>query len=58
MMSKFFYAQWEHPQKLDWVEQVKKDLSDFGMPSDLEEIETKSVQAFKNITEKKAKEFE
>ena len=44
MISKFFYAQWEHPQKQDWVEQVKKDLCDFGMPRDLETIEAKSVK--------------
>ena len=56
MISKFFYAQWEHPQ--DWVEQVKKDVCDLGMPRDLETIEAKSVQGFKNITKKKAKEFE
>ena len=32
MLSNFFYTQWEHSVKLDWTEQVKKDLSDFGLP--------------------------
>ena len=58
MLSRVFYAQWEHAQKQDWVEQVQKDLRDFGMPRDLETIQAKSEYVFKNLTKKKAKEFE
>ena len=40
------------------MEQVQKDLRDFGMPRDLETIQAKSEYVFKNLTKKKAKEFE
>ena len=58
MLSKFFYAQWEDCTKLDWVEQVKEDLSDFGLPKDLEILESKSEFSMKNLVKKKAKEYE
>ena len=32
MHTKFFQHQWDHPSKLDWTEQVRKDLLDLGMP--------------------------
>ena len=34
MLSKFFYAQWEHPDKLDCVELAKCDLKDFDISND------------------------
>ena len=58
MLSNFFYTQWEHSVKLDWTEQVKKDLSDFGLPRDLESLENLSVKYCKNLIKKKAKEYE
>ena len=58
MLSKFFYAQWQHSSRLDWTEQVKMDLFDFGLPRDLELLESKSTNNFKNLIKKKAREFE
>ena len=39
MLSEFFSTQWNHSTKLDWTEQVKLDLLDFGLPRDLETLE-------------------
>ena len=58
MLSKFFYAQWQHSSRLDWTEQVKMDLFDFGLPRDLELLESRSTNNFKNLIKKKAREFE
>ena len=58
MLSKFFYAQWDHSLKLDWTEQVKVDLKDFGLPRDLEALEKKSKYSFKNLIKKKTNEYE
>ena len=58
MMSEFFFAQWNHSSKNDWTEQVRKDLSDFGYPRDLECLEQKSVDSFKKLTKKKMMEYE
>ena len=58
MMSEFFFAQWNHSSKNDWTEQVRKDLSDFGFPRDLESLEQKSVESFKKLTKKKMMEYE
>ena len=58
MLAKFFYAQWSHSSKLDWTEQLKVDLFDFDLPRDLETLEKQSVNSFKNLIKKKAKEYE
>ena len=58
MLYTFFRMQWKYPApKNEWTEQVKADLSDFGFPVDLEYLEGKSVNWFKNEVKKKAKEF-
>ena len=57
MLSKFFYAQWQHSSRLDWTEQVKVDLFDFGLPRELELLESKSTKKFKNLIKKEAREF-
>ena len=55
MLSNFFHAQWEHSTKLDWTEQVKLDLIDFGLTSNLESLEKMSIFTFKNLIKKRAK---
>ena len=52
------FAQWSHSSKLDWTEQLKVDLFDFDLPRDLETLEKQSVNSFKNLIKKKAKEYE
>ena len=58
MLSKFFLAQWESPVALDWTLEVQKNLTEFGLSTDLEEIKKMSKNAFKNLVKKKAKCFE
>ena len=57
MIHRFFIAQWKYPCRHDWTEQVKADLSDFNMPSDLESLKSKSKSSFKRLVKKKANEF-
>ena len=57
MIQRFFIAQWKYPCKQDWTEQVKEDLNDFNIPSDLEFLKSKSKSSFKKLVKKKAKEF-
>ena len=56
MLYKFFSAQWKYPVKNDWTEQVKLDLEEFEISSNLELIRSKSKLAFKNLVRSKAKE--
>ena len=57
MLSKFFLAQWKYPTlRNEWTEQVKKDLLEFDLPIDLEELAKMSINSFKNKVRKKAKE--
>ena len=58
MLSKFFHCQWLKGNKHDWTEQIKTDLDDLGLPSDLGIIKSKSVLSWKNIVKKKTKEYE
>ena len=58
MLSKFFMAQWNFPAtRGEWTEQVKSDLASFDIPEDLQLIEIKSKNSFKNLVKRKAKEF-
>ena len=58
MLNKFFYAQWENPVKADWTVEVKKNLIEFGLPTDLEQIKAFSENKFKNLVKKHAKSYE
>ena len=58
MLSKFCMAQWNFPAtRGEWTEQVKSDLASFDIPEDLQLIEIKSKNSFKNLVKRKAKEF-
>ena len=57
MLSKFFQVQWKYPTRGDWVEDVRKDLKDFGIDESLEFIKSKSEYSFKNMVKKKAHEY-
>ena len=48
MLSKFFWAQWENPKKLDWTLEVMKNLQEIEVTTDLEEIMTMSKILLKN----------
>ena len=56
MLYSFFTTQWHNPSKGDWTEQVRKDLEEFGIQSNLEHIKSKSKETFKKIVKVKAKE--
>ena len=58
MLSKFFIRQWEDNKGADWCRQVKKDLSDFELPVEIEQIEKKTELSWKTLVKKKAREFE
>ena len=57
MLFSFFITQWHNPCRGDWTEQVKEDLSDFGIPCSFDYIERKSKETFKQIVKIKAKEY-
>ena len=58
MLNKFFYAQWENPVKADWTVEVKKNLIEFGLTTDLGQIKAFSENKFKNLVKKHAKSYE
>ena len=57
MLFKVFTVQWHFPSKGDWVLQVKTDLEDFELPSDLETIRNFSKTRFKNVVKSKARTY-
>ena len=49
-------AQWKFPAPSgEWTEKVKSDLASFDIPADLQFIEKKSKNSFKNLVKRKAK---
>ena len=58
MLSRVFRAQWIHPDKGDWVNQVRQDLSDFKIVCDLDSIKSMSAKGFKHMVRKKAFTYE
>ena len=46
MLSKFFWAQWENPIKFDWTLEVRKNLKEFGVTNNIEEIKIMSKYSF------------
>ena len=53
MISKVFLAQWRWPLKHDWTEQIKDDIAEFGIPSNLDQIKTMSKYKFKLLLKRK-----
>ena len=47
MLYNFFETQWKYPCKDDWTAQVKKDMKDFVINENLEELKAKSKNSFK-----------
>ena len=58
MLSEFFFAQWANPVKLDWTTEVKENLIELGLPTNLEVIKSMSKYAFTKLVKKHAKEYE
>jgi hypothetical protein len=52
MLSQFFKTQYSFPVKDDWTEQVKQDLEDFELSSDLGWIKSHSKNKFKKLVKK------
>ena len=57
MLERFFLTQWNFPTINDWTEQARKDLDDFGIKQDLNQIISKSKYSFKENVKIKAREF-
>jgi hypothetical protein len=58
MLSKFFKAQWDSPIKSDWTIEVKNNLTELGLPTNMDVIKRMSKNSFSNLVKKHAKEFE
>ena len=56
MLSRFFWAQWRRPCKGDWVNLIKQDLAELGIPDDLEKITAYSKLSFKKYVKDRSKE--
>ena len=57
MLTNVFKAQIRNPLKGDWVEIVRKDLTDFKMNISFEEISKKKENDFKKEVTKACKKF-
>ena len=58
MLSKFFFAQWENSGTNDWTLEVRKNLIELGLPTDLDLKKKLSKNAFKKLVKKHAKNYE
>ena len=58
MLSEFFFAQWGNPVKLNYTTEVKENLIELGLPTNLEVIKSMSKYAFTKLVKKHAKEYE
>ena len=58
MLSKFFFAQWENSGTKDWTLEVRKNLIELGLPTDLDLIKKMSKNALKKLVKKHAKNYE
>ena len=58
MLLTFFMVQWDQGSAGDWSEEVKKNLTDFGIPKDLQFIKSKSKLVFNKLVKSKAREYE
>ena len=57
MLAKFFTVQWKYPTKEDWTIQVQRDLEDFEITKNLEQIKSMSKNVFKKLVKVKAKKY-
>ena len=57
MLYKVFMAQWNYPVKDDWTIKAKQNLEEFGLSLSLEEMRSKSANAFKSLVKTRAKEY-
>ena len=48
----------ENPLKTDWTVEVRKNLEEFGITTNLENIKTMSKYSYKKLVMKNAREFE
>ena len=58
MLYSFFLTQFHNPCQGDWTEQAKIDFEDFRIDLDIEILQRKSKESFKNDTKLKATEYE
>lgn len=58
MLSRFFHCQWLSENQFDWTKQVKMDLADLNLPTDLEIIKRKTEFSWKTLVKKSAKKYE
>lgn len=56
-VGQVFQAQSKFPVKGDWTEQVRIDLEDSGIQENFDWIKSKSVNSFKRLVKKKAKQY-
>ena len=55
MLWKVFTVQWYYPCEGDWTLQIKRDLEEFELPSDLTKLEEYSKEGLKNLIKAKAR---
>ena len=58
MLARFFRYQWGTAQEYDWCHQVRKDLNDLNLPTDLCLITLKSELSWKTLVKKQIKIYE
>ena len=58
MLYKFFLVQWTNPEKHDWTLEVKTNLVEFDITTNIEDLEKISSNKFKNTVKQKARDFE
>ena len=58
MLSKFFHAQWENPVELDWTVEVRRNLIELELPTNLDVIKQMSKNSFKSLVKKQARKYE
>ena len=57
VLKRFFQVQDKFPVEDDWSVQARLDLNDFGIPSDLNYVQSKSKNSFKKLVKKQARRF-
>lgn len=57
-LYKFFDTQWRFPDKGDWTETVKQDLTDFDIDFNVHDFRKTKTETFKKFLKLKANEFE
>ena len=57
MLYRFFITQWLKPCRGDWVLQVQRDLQDFQIVMDLDEISSYSKDSFKRLVKSRGEAY-